>query len=100
MDRVFERDAFTGITTYFIYDDATDTFVLHKEQDVSGIIELNKTDFNEAPLGWADGRRVASIPMNIFWDLKQKGIADDQAALRRWLNDPDNRFFRTRPGKI
>lgn len=100
MDRVFERDAFTGITTYFIYDESTDEMILRKEQDVASILELNKADFNDAPLGWGEGRRVASIPMTIYWDLKKRGIADDQQALRRWLNDPENRFFRTRPGKI
>ena len=27
-------------------------------------------------------------------------ILDDEAAMKRWLNDPDNRFFRTRPGRV
>lgn len=100
MDRVFSRDAFTGITTYWIYDDSADTAVLRKEQDVSGIVEMNRADFNDAPARWGDGQRVASIPMTVYWALKRSGVADDQAALRRWLNDPDNRFFRTRPGAV
>jgi hypothetical protein len=25
---------------------------------------------------------------------------DDPAAFKRWLNDPDNRFFRTSPGTL
>jgi hypothetical protein len=33
-------------------------------------------------------------------ELKQQGIIDDPKALRRWLNDPDNRYFRTRPGRV
>lgn len=100
MDRVFSRDAFTGVTTYWLYDEGTDTAVLRKEQEVTGIVEINRAEFNDAPARWGDGQRVASIPMTVYWELKRTGIVDDQAALRRWLNDPDNRFFRTRPGAV
>ena len=44
--------------------------------------------------------RVASIPLTVYYDLKQKGILDDQAAMKKWLNDPDNELFRTRKGKV
>jgi hypothetical protein len=44
--------------------------------------------------------KVASIPMNVYFDLKEKGILDDPAALKRWLNDSDNRFFRTKAGRV
>mgnify|MGYP006213542651 CR=1 FL=1 len=47
-----------------------------------------------------DGRVVASIPIHIYWDLKKRGIADDDEAMKRWLNDSQNRFFRTRPGQV
>ena len=100
MDRIFNHDDFTGITSYWLYDEGTDTATIKASQNVEPLLELNKIDFNEAPTGWGDGRRVASIPLNVYWDLKQKGIVGDQKALRRWLNDPDNRLFRTRPGII
>jgi hypothetical protein len=32
--------------------------------------------------------------------LKAKGIVDDEKRLKRWLNDSDNKFFRTRGGTI
>ena len=32
--------------------------------------------------------------------LKAEGKLDDDAYMKRWLNDPDNRFFRTRPGQV
>jgi len=32
--------------------------------------------------------------------MKSEGKIDDQAYMNRWLNDPDNQFFRTRPGKV
>jgi hypothetical protein len=100
MDRIFSRDAATGVTTYWIYDEGTDTAVLRKQQDVTGLVEANRRAFTGAPHRWGDGQRVASIPMTVYWELKRRGVLDDQTALRRWLNDPDNRFFRTRPGAV
>ena len=32
--------------------------------------------------------------------LQASGKITDQAYMKRWLNDPDNRFFRTRPGQV
>jgi hypothetical protein len=39
--------------------------------------------------------RVASLPMLIYQDLKQRGILDDKAALRKWLKSEEARPFRT-----
>jgi hypothetical protein len=36
----------------------------------------------------------------VYYDLKRRGIADDPAALKKWLNDGDNRVFRTREGTL
>lgn len=98
--RLFEVDPLTGIETYFHYNADNDTFTLEKQQDVEPILDLNKAQYNEAPTRWGDGQRVASIPLSLYSELKAKGIIDDQDALRKWLNDPDNRFFRTRPGTV
>lgn len=98
---IFNRNDHLGITRWFDYDEDTDTFGIHTEQDVAPAIEANKQLFNEAPTNWrGDMHLVASIPMSIYFDLKQKGIADDDAAMKRWLNDPDNRVFRTRAGVV
>jgi hypothetical protein len=43
---------------------------------------------------------VASIPEALYYKMKAEGKIDDQAYMKRWLNDPDNQFFRTRPGKV
>jgi hypothetical protein len=43
---------------------------------------------------------VASIPMALYYQMKAEGKLDDQAYMKRWLNSPENRFFRTRPGKV
>jgi hypothetical protein len=38
--------------------------------------------------------------MALFYKLKNQGIIDDPAAMKRWLNNPDNKLFRTRPGRV
>jgi hypothetical protein len=74
--------------------------VLETAQDVSDIIEANKADYN-AGAGFAgDMRHVARIPLVVYDDLMRRGIAQDPARLKAWLNDPDNRLFRSHPGRV
>lgn len=99
--RLFDRDPGAGTTEYFAYNDADDTFTIETEYNADALVEANKRSFNDAGGNWkGDMHRVAQIPMPLYWELQEKGILDDQAAFKRWLNDPDNRFFRTRPGKV
>lgn len=99
--RVFDRDEQSGTTEYFYYDDRADTFTIETEQVVEDLVESNKRSFNDSSQTWqGDMHRVASIPMNLYWDLKQRGILDDQEKFRKWLNSPENRYFRTRPGRV
>lgn len=101
--KVLSHDPFTGLIKYFHPDEDGDSFVIETEMPehvVEDIVETNKAKLNEASGSWGNGKLVASIPIHIYWDLKKKGIADDDAAMRRWLNDPDNRFFRTFPGAV
>lgn len=99
--RLFDFDPVFGVRRWFHYDHATDQFTIETEQDISLMREVNTARFNDAPSDWrGDMHLVASIPLNIYMELKEKGIADDQEALRRWLNDRDNRVFRVRPGVV
>ncbi len=100
MSRLFSHDPLTGITRKFHWDDTTDEFLIQTVQDTTDIVEMNKLEFNEAPTRWGEWTKVASIPLSIYFDLKKKGIADDEDALKRWLNDSDNLAFRTRPGVL
>lgn len=98
---LFNRNDHLGITRWFDYDEESDTFGIHTEQDLAPAIEANKQLYNEARTDWkADMHLVASIPMSIYYDLKAKGIADDDAAMKRWLNSSENQVFRTRPGIV
>jgi hypothetical protein len=54
---------------------------------------------------WGDITHVARLPLTVIDDLNKKKIMRgfaviDEIAFRAFLNDPDNRFFRTRPGKV
>jgi len=100
MKKLLDTDPNTGIRHVFNYDEMTDEATITAEQDVNEVIEANKAAYNDAPDRYGEFTRVAQIPMVIYWELKKKGILDDQVALKRWLNDPDNRFFRTRPGQV
>lgn len=98
--RLISSDAETGIKTYLDYDGTNDDAVIVKEQDVTGIVESNKVAFDAAPKRWGEWAHVGRIPMTVYMELQAKGILDDQQELVKWLNDPANAMWRTRPGTV
>ena len=80
---------------------------IETRQDISGILENNKAQFNaiDERTKWGEFTKVASLPNVVIDDLNQKGVMRgfaviDEKRFRAFLNDPDNRFFRTRPGQL
>ena len=106
MKKLFDYDPLTLTKKVFHYDDSVDNrnFAIETIQDAAPIIEANQAELNSTNAKIGSGKedfvKVASIPMNIYMELRKKGIAQDPAAMKRWLNDPDNRFFRTRHGVV
>jgi hypothetical protein len=98
--RLISHDAFTGIKTYLNYDGTDDDAMIVKEQDVTEIARANRAAFDAAPARWGDMTHVGRIPLSVYYELKEKGILDDQDALVKWLNDPANTMWRVRPGTI
>lgn len=101
--KVFDVDPVTGVKKMWHYDGDKDEGIIESIIDATDVVEENKAQFNQIDekAGWkGDMHKVASIPMTLFYDLKKQGIIDDPARLKAWLNDPDNRFFRTRPGRV
>lgn len=100
--RLLSENRLTNTKTYHEYDEATDQSVITTSSDVTDIIESNKAQYNatDERAGYSDLNKVASIPMNIYFDLKKRGILNDQKKMKAWLNDSDNRYFRTRPGRV
>lgn len=103
MRRLLSVDPMTATRTYVDYDENEDALRIIEEVDVDRLLELNRAMFNEAPSNWGDGASVARMPMVLREKLKREGIirADGDTTLwKRWLNDPDNRGWRIRPGRI
>lgn len=98
--RLITDDALTGIKTYLDYDGDDDDAIIVKEQDVTGIVESNKAAFDAAPKRWGDMTHVGRIPLTVYYELERKGILQDQQELVKWLNDPANAMWRTRPGTV
>ena len=105
--RLFSEDPITKSRTIFHHDGQNITF--ETISDYTDLIEANKASMNnyDERAGFkSDLNRVASIPLEILFDLKRQGILGDnfmvlnQKAFRQWLNDADNRAFRTRPGVV
>ena len=76
-------------------------------QDITETVETNQFNYKErSGTRWKHFQNhVASIPTSIYYKLIREGIIDDKndpemVALKRWLNDPDNRVFRTRDGRL
>ena len=104
--RELDFDAESGIKHNFVYEagetPSQDKFVIETTQDVTDIIKRNRASLNEVDVHapWGEWSKVASLPLSVYYDLKQQGILDDRARFKKWLNDPDNKYFRTRGGRI
>jgi hypothetical protein len=91
-----------GTKAFWHFDDVTGLAHIETTYDAEQLIETNVAEMNEHTSldRWGDGRRVARIPMHIVSELRRRGILDDPVRFAKWLNDPDHRKFRTRPGRI
>lgn len=101
--RLFSHDELTGIKTWFVYDEDTDQVTLTAEQDVGHMMDVNVACQNEiAREGkrWGEFTQVATVPMSIYAEWLLSGKDKDPAYIKRWLNDRENRRFRTRLGRV
>lgn len=93
-----------------VHADGDGGIVIETRQDISDILEQNKKEYNsfDERAKWSDelfGNKVASIPMTVIDDLNAKGIMRgfavlDEKRFKAWLNERDNRVFRTRTGVV
>jgi hypothetical protein len=95
-----------GVTKNY-YADGEGGLIIETAQDVSAIIEQNKREYAQVDerARWGEWTKIGSIPMAMIKDLNDKGICRgfqviDQKKFRAYLNDPVNRYLRTRPGRI
>ena len=69
---------------------------------VDQTIKANADMRNAASKGFAgDWHKVASIPLNVYYDQLHEAVQqDDLKAVSRFLNDSDNRAWRTKDGRL
>jgi hypothetical protein len=94
-------DAWNPVTrrgTEIVTDSETGLPVIIQTQDVKPIVESAKqlaSAFDKHQPRPDGITHVARIPMVIWQQLVKLGITRDQKALNAWLDERDNRVFRT-----
>lgn len=98
---LFDHDPVTGRTVW-LRDNGDGTTTARTDYPHQALIDENTAFRNMLSPGWkGDYHRVASIPLNIFHDqLAEASRQDDQRYISKWLNDRDNRAWRTKDGKV
>ena len=81
-----------------IYHEEDGKTFIETRQDVAPIIQAAKDMWADNPP--KDFRRVALIPEAVLNQSYIEGWFGDEAAWRKWANDPANRDFRTCAGTI
>ena len=84
------------------FDSNTGDVHMSTFQDIGEIVKKNRADRkafaidkNSATGRFGEFAKVASIPNVVVDQLMISGVWFDIVAFRKWLNDPDNRLFRT-----
>ena len=84
------------------FDTGTGDVHMSSFQDIGEIVRKNKADRkafaidkNSATGRFGEFAKIASIPNVVVDNLMKSGVWFDRVAFRKWLNDPDNRLFRT-----
>jgi hypothetical protein len=93
-----------------VHADGDGGIIIETRQDITAILEQNKKEYNsfDERAKWSDellGNKIASIPMTVIDDLNKQGIMRgfhiiDEKRMKAWLNERDNRVFRTRTGVV
>lgn len=94
-------DAASGRSVWSYFDG--EKTIYRVDYPVAEAIEQNTLHRNAAPSGWkGDWHRVASVPLNL---AHSGGLVDamnqhDDKWISRFLNDSDNRAWRTKEGTV
>lgn len=91
----------------FHYDEMSDSLTIERTEDITPVLDANKRQYNQSDSHFNETfNHVAKIPTIAIekW-CKLKGVTyyefmNNDKLTREFLNDPDNKFFRTKPGRI
>lgn len=101
--RLFDYDFPTGRSTWVTEEG--DKTIFRVDYPVHKLLEENAQARNGPQSGWAgDYHRIGSVPLNLLHDENtglEKALQNgDEKHLSRWLNDSDNRAWRTKEGRV
>tara|TARA_A100000172_G_C3042672_1_gene111132 strand:- start:689 stop:1015 length:327 start_codon:yes stop_codon:yes gene_type:complete len=105
--RLLTSDPHSGKETW-MHDNPDGGWTIETKQHIKHVLEENKKKANAYQRGQMVGntqkhwQQVAEIPNNVYLELRQKfgEPRDNPKAWKRWLNDYDNRYFRTGGGNV
>jgi len=106
MKRPLKIDTTTGIEAY-LHQNSDGTTHVEQRQNFKPLMELNKQMSNDWQYGQLRGSQrhmahVAEIPNVLYNELVRKlgRPADNPKGWKQWLNDNENRAFRTGGGYV
>ncbi len=95
-------EEYNGVKQRAHWDKIDEKLIVESTQDIAPILKQNKAERNEFDIqrnselkykeGWT---KVATIPNIIIDKLMKEGVWGDKKAMKKWLNDPDQKAFRT-----
>ncbi len=91
-------DHTTGYKSEFITED--EKLVYHTTQNVEPVIDHVKKLRDNTLKPGKDMRHIAEVPMVIWQKALRERWSQDSAKWKTWLNNPDNKVFRTWQGKV
>jgi hypothetical protein len=91
-------DTHDGAGRYSVYHEANGKNYIETRQKVDHIVKAAEI-LAEQPPG-KDFRHVGFIPDTVLNQWMIDGTFNDPERIRRWLNDPENRAFRTWQGRV
>ena len=93
-----------------VVHDTDSGLVIETRQDITDIIEDNNNQrkYTDKHTRWGDDlfdNKIASIPLTVIDDLNKQGVMRgfhilDNKRFKEFLNNPDNKVFRTREGRV
>ena len=107
MKKLVSSDASAGKKTWMEFVREGEATII-QQQNIQHVLDANKRQQNEWQYGKLIGntqrhhQKVADIPNQLYMQLREKfgHPADNPKDWAKWLNDPNNRFFRTGGGRI
>lgn len=100
---LFDHDPISGRSVWHSDADGVDRFRV--DYPIEATLAENQAIRNMASKAWkGDYHLIASVPLNLLHDenigLMEASRQGDDAYLSKWLNDPDNRAWRTKEGRV